>query len=181
MKITIFAMEIVNNGSTCVEQVNIEIMKKDLPKLRQELIKKHDCETIFFKYKHKATKAEMREYVYEMYNGRCAYSGTELLSDWQIDHIEPILRGRRFAGGKDTLENMLPAQKIINHYKGNLELWHFRQWIETLHIRLAKLPKNPKIEKSKKRKKYLLEVASFFGITPAQPFKGKFYFETINK
>jgi hypothetical protein len=46
-------MEIVNNGSTFVEQVNIEIMKKDLPKLRQELIKKHDCETIFFKYKHK--------------------------------------------------------------------------------------------------------------------------------
>jgi hypothetical protein len=53
MKITIFAMEIVNNGSTFVEQVNIEIMKKDLPKLRQELIKKHDCETIFFKYKEK--------------------------------------------------------------------------------------------------------------------------------
>jgi hypothetical protein len=53
MKITIFAMEIVNNGKTAVQEVNIETMKKDLPKLRQELIKKHDCETIFFKYKEK--------------------------------------------------------------------------------------------------------------------------------
>jgi len=46
-----------------------------------------------------------------------------------------------------------------------------------LHERLKKLPKNPKAEKSIKRKKYLLKVAEFFDIKPDKPFNGKFYFE----
>ncbi len=51
MKITIFAMEIVNNGRTEIQDVNIETTKKELPKLRQQLIKKYECEMIYFKHK----------------------------------------------------------------------------------------------------------------------------------
>ena len=78
----------------------------------------------------------------------------------------------------DTIENMFPCQKIINHYKGSLPLNTFRTWyLGGLHERLKKLPKNPRTEKGQKRKDYLLKVAGYFGITPDKPFEGKFYFE----
>jgi hypothetical protein len=44
-------------------------------------------------------------------------------------------------------------------------------------LRLAKLPKCPKTEKSIKRKEYMLKIAKYFDITPECPFSGKFYFE----
>jgi len=53
-------------------------------------------------------------------------------------------------------ENMFPVQKIINHYKGSLDLETFRNWyLGGLHERLKKLPKNPRAEKSRKKKQYL--------------------------
>ncbi|MCF8218757.1 MAG: hypothetical protein K9J21_07220 [Bacteroidales bacterium] len=55
----------------------------------------------------------------------------------------------------------------------------YRERVLTLHKRLAALPKNPKVEKSIKRKQYLLKVASYFEITENKPFIGVFYFETI--
>ena len=77
-----------------------------------------------------------------------------------------------------NFDNMFPSQKIVNHYKGSLDLETFRNWfLGGLHERLKKLPKNPKVEKSHKRKAYLLEVASLFGISEDIPFSGKFYFE----
>ena len=39
--------------------------------------------------------------------------------------------------------------------------------------------KKTMIEKTLKRKEYLLEVAELFDITPDKPFSGKFYFETL--
>ncbi len=51
--------------------------------------------------------------------------------------------------------------------------------LNDLHLRLRKLPKNPRTAKSEKRKAYLLEVAGLFGITEDKPFSGKFYFESI--
>jgi len=61
-----------------------------------------------------------------------------------------------------------------------LDLETFRTWfLSGLHTRLKKLPKNPKVEKSIKHKRYLLEVASLFGISEDRPFSGKFYFETL--
>ncbi|MFA5300279.1 MAG: hypothetical protein WC389_18990 [Lutibacter sp.] len=81
----------------------------------------------------------------------------------------------------DNIDNMVPIQKIINHYKHSISLSEFRTWLlGGLHIRLKKLPKNPRTEKSRKRKEYLLKIASYFGITENNPFSGKFYFETLN-
>lgn len=118
------------------------------------------------------------------FGGLCAYSGTPLEDDWQIDHIKPLIRnwfdGNMKFEKDDCFENMVPVQKIINHYKHSYHLEEFRTWLlGGLHERLRKLPKNTKVEKTKKRKEYLLKIAGYFGITPEKPFSGKFYFETI--
>lgn len=128
-----------------------------------------------------------REIIRNKFNGKCAYSGTDLEPDWQVDHIKPLIRNwmlNNDATFKENhnIENMYPCQKIINHYKGSLDLETFRIWfLGGLNERLKKLPKNPKVEKSIKKKEYLLEVARLFDIEPNKPFSGKFYFETFGK
>ena len=127
---------------------------------------------------------KIKAYLWQKYNGRCAYCGKPLESDWQIDHIKPVLRnmysGEMLYPDRDSLDNLLPAIKIVNHYKGALDIETFRTWyLGELHNRLKKMPKNTRIEKTKKRIEYLLKVAELFDITPDKPFSGKFYFETI--
>jgi hypothetical protein len=113
--------------------------------------------------------------IFNKFNGRCAYTGTELLPDWQIDHVQPKSRK-----GTGDLENLFPAQRLINHYKNTFTLEEWRIWrLNKLHIRLTELPKNPRTEKGKKKKAYLLEVARMFGVTPDKPFK-HFYFKKLN-
>jgi len=115
------------------------------------------------------------------FSNKCAYSGTELLNDFQFDHIKPIRR-KSYVENTDNhnLENIVPCQKIINHYKHTYDLEIFRQMIKTLHLRIVQLPKNPRTEKSKKHKEYLLKVANFFNITSENSFDGEFYFEKIS-
>jgi 5-methylcytosine-specific restriction endonuclease McrA len=125
-----------------------------------------------------------RELIKQKFNGLCAYSGTVLEDDWQVDHIKPLLRGKgkykMLFEDRDHIENMIPCQKIINHYKRSLDIETFRSWyLGELHLRLSKLPKNPRTEKTKKRIEYLRKVASYFNITEDKPFNKKFYFETI--
>lgn len=123
------------------------------------------------------TAKQKRELVFNKYGGRCAYSGTQLDDDWQIDHIIP----KRFnMPNADHIDNLVPTQKIINHYKRALPLDLFKSWfLAGLHNRLKKLPKNPRTEKGHKRKQYLLSVAYYFGITPSKQFDGKLYFEKL--
>ena len=131
-------------------------------------------------YISKKQRAEIKE----MFGGRCAYSGTILEDDWQIDHVKPLERkknGVARKAGRDVIENMMPTQRVVNHYKRGLSLEHYRKRLMTLHRRLAKLPKNPKARTSIRRKEYLLKVAEYFGITPENPFNGEFYFELYNK
>lgn len=129
-------------------------------------------------------KKSDRELIRMKFNNRCAYSGTILEPDWQVDHIKAIIRNwwsnkPRFKD-EDKLSNMFPTQKLINHYKGSMDLELFRTWyLAGLHERLKTLPKNPRVKKSIKRKAYLLKVSSYFGITENKPFSGKFYFETL--
>ena len=126
-----------------------------------------------------------REIIKNKFGGKCAYTGTELKDDWQVDHVKPVVRNWFSKGAvfekEHHIDNMFPCQKIVNHYKGSLDLETFRTWfLGGLHERLKKLPKNPKVEKSHKKKAYLLEVASLFGISEDVPFSGKFYFETLS-
>jgi 5-methylcytosine-specific restriction endonuclease McrA len=125
-------------------------------------------------------KPKDRKKIKQKYGGRCAYSGTFLEDDWQIDHCIPrfwVNIGLVEPEDVHNDENTMPVQSIINHYKRGMTLEQFRERLLTLHKRLAALPKNPKVERSIKRKKYLLKVASYFDITEDKPFDGRFYFE----
>ena len=126
-----------------------------------------------------------RELIRMKYNGLCAYSGTELEVDWQIDHIKPLVRNRwnhtvEFEK-EHNIGNMVPVQKLINHYKHSYSLEDLRVWLlGGLHKRLKKVPKNPRTDKGAKKKAYILKLASYFGITEDKPFSGKFYYETVS-
>ncbi len=41
-------------------------------------------------------KKKDRELIYNKYGGRCAYCGVDLERKWQLDHIEPIVRRRKW-------------------------------------------------------------------------------------
>lgn len=140
-------------------------------------------------------KKSDRELIRLKYDGLCAYTGKPLGEDWQVDHvtskilhsyrvlynassIEEINKRRKDV---DNIENLLPAIKIINHYKRSLDLEGFRHYMKDFHKRLKKLPKKTSVHKTKKRIEYMNKVADLFGITPDKPFEGKFYFELINE
>jgi 5-methylcytosine-specific restriction endonuclease McrA len=129
-------------------------------------------------------KKSDRQIIFDKFKGKCAYSGTALESDWQVDHVKPVVRnwwsGDMVFKKDDNIENMVPVQKIINHYKHSYDLETFRTWLlGGLHERLKKVPKNPRTAKGAKRKEYILKVASYFGITENKPFNRIFYFETL--
>jgi len=136
-----------------------------------------------------------RERIFLKYNGKCAYSGKPLGDDWQIDHMTSKVKHKWETYGTystveeinemlkkvDEFENLMPAIKIINHYKRSLDLEGFRRYMLNFHKRLQKLPKKTIIERTEKRKKYLFKVAELFDITPDKPFSGKFYFESLKQ
>ena len=125
-------------------------------------------------------KKSDREAIFNKFGGLCAYSGTKLEPDWQVDHIAPKQRCWFLNIESDTPTNMVPCQRIINHYKRSLTLDQFRVlWLGKLHLRIAKIPKNPRVERSIKRIAYIRKVASYFGITKDIPFSGIFYMERI--
>ena len=120
-----------------------------------------------------------------MFDGKCAYTGTELLPDWQVDHVKAVRRNwwvnnSAMFEENHNLENMLPSQRIVNHYKHAMDLEQFRNFMKDFHVRISKLPKNPKSEKSIKRKAYMLEIARLFDIKTDKAFSGRFYFETLS-
>ncbi|MFW5982983.1 MAG: HNH endonuclease [bacterium] len=131
------------------------------------------------------TSKKQRQIIKEKYNNRCAYSGTLLEDDWEVDHVIPIVHKTLLLENPDKVDNIknkVPVQKLINHYKRGLSLEEFRSWyLGKLHERFKKLPKNPYAEKSINRKKYLQKIANYFGITPDKPFSGEFYFEKLKK
>lgn len=123
-----------------------------------------------------------RDVVFNKYNGKCAYTGKPLPDDWQIDHMIPkceSLQKYHTIDNHNDIRNLFPTLKIVNHYKRSFNIDGFRDYMESFHLRLAKLPKNPKVTKSIKHKAYMLEVAEAFGITVEKPFSGTFYFEDV--
>jgi hypothetical protein len=123
--------------------------------------------------------ATKRKAIRDKFGGLCAYTGRPLGDDWQVDHIDPALYCRLFQREANRDENLVPALRIVNHYKRCQNLEEFRQFMLTFHERLKKLPKTTRVEKSAKRVRYMLSVAEAFGITPDKPFTGKFYFENM--
>ena len=127
-----------------------------------------------------------REIIKQKFGGKCAYSGTELESDWQVEHIKPVVRNwwnnTSLFEDNHNLDNMVPVQGLINHYKHSYSLDVLRNWLlGEMHIRLMKVPKNPRTEKGIKKKAYILKIAAYFGITENKPFNRVFYFETLTE
>lgn len=136
---------------------------------------------------------KQRELIYQKYGGRCAYTGRPLEPDWQVDHVvshylfgytimkDCVSREEYNKRKKEVnnMENLVPALRIVNHYKRSLDLEGFRRYMMDFHNRLARLPKKTKVERSAKRKEYIKKVADAFGITVDKPFGGLFYFETL--
>lgn len=120
-----------------------------------------------------------RQKVFEKYKGLCAYTGKPLGDDWQIDHMEPPFYASMYQRDPNRPDNLVPALRIINHYKREKDLEEFRKYMLTFHERLSRLPKNPWVSKSIGRKAYMNKIADAFGITPDKPFSGVFYFEML--
>ena len=129
-------------------------------------------------------KKEIRLQVYSKFGGKCAYTGKLLGEDWQIDHMvsknfAKYYKGTSLEINVNDIDNLLPALRIVNHYKRALDLEGFRVYMLNFHKRLAKLPRNTMVRRTIRRKEYMYKVAEAFGITPDKPFCGKFYFETL--
>jgi len=91
--------------------------------------------------KRKPISKVVRLKVYEKFNGHCAYCGKEIaLKDMQVDHIIPIAHSiygtrekaeevrRMFEnGGINDTDNLMPACRQCNFYKGAMDVEHFRQ------------------------------------------------------
>ncbi|WP_437918569.1 hypothetical protein [Sphingobacterium sp. LRF_L2] len=135
-----------------------------------------------------------RELVKQKYNGLCAYTGKALGDDWQVDHVTSVYKHSndaycRYVNIDDIreniqkvhdLDNLLPALKIVNHYKRSLDLEGFRRYMKDFHKRLAKLPKTTGVPATKRRIVYMNNVADAFDVSVDKPFLGKFYFEIID-
>lgn len=79
----------------------------------------------------------------------------------------------------NSIDNLLPALKIINHYKRAYTVDGFRKFMLTFHERLNKLPKKTLVPATVRRIEYMNEIANHFDITIEKPFNGVFYFETL--
>lgn len=117
-------------------------------------------------------KKEIREQVYNKYQGHCAYCGKKIeYKDMQLDHIIPQwhLDDVRFNWQWDkieTIENYMPSCRRCNHYKRGNSLEIFRKMIEEIPSKLF-------------RDNYIFKVACDYGLFNSENQKIKFYFETV--
>ena len=92
--------------------------------------------------KHKTIPKEIRQKVYDKYNGHCAYCGCELdYKDMQVDHINSVYVSMIVSGGVDEcLENYMPSCRQCNFYKSTFTLEAFRERLTT--VLMKNLQKN---------------------------------------
>ena|SRR5690606_1636968 len=119
--------------------------------------------------------------VYNKFDGKCAYTGQYLGDDWQVDHMtSKYVHGySKIEGDVDDIKNLIPALRIVNHYKREKGLESFRRYMLTFHERLSKLPKKTSVPATERRIIYMNKIADAFGITTEKPFDGVFYFEKL--
>jgi len=127
---------------------------------------------------------KLREQCRLKYNGLCAYTGLPLDDKWQADHMFPkcrTIQKYHEINKHDCIENLVPALRIVNHYKRSLDLEGFRKYMLSFHVRLAKLPNKTTVQRTVERIAYMKNIANVFGITKEKPFSGIFYFERLDK
>lgn len=85
--------------------------------------------------KRKAVSKDIRQQVYEMYGGHCAYCGREIdITEMQVDHVQSV-----YLGGEDELNNYRPACRQCNFYKSTMSIEGLREQLGLIVGRLEKL------------------------------------------
>ena len=78
-----------------------------------------------------------RKKVYAKTDGHCAYCGKLMgPEDFVIDHVNP-----KSNGGKNEIENLLPACNHCNLIKRDFTLEEFRHFVELLPEKLLEVPR----------------------------------------
>lgn len=119
--------------------------------------------------KRKPIPKEVRQKVYDKYDGHCAYCGCELdMKSMQVDHIESVYFAElAHKEVNDTLDNYMPACRACNFYKGAGGIEHLRWWIKhTLEKTCVQT--------------FQSKLAMKYGILEFKPWDEKFYFEKEN-
>lgn len=114
-----------------------------------------------------AISKKLRQLVFDRYNGKCAYCGTELINGWQVDHIYP-----QVYGGSSHIDNLNPSCKDCNNYKCYMDLEGYRKQLSKM------LNEKPEYLFKSKTK---MQVAINMGSIQHTKWNGLFYFETINQ
>lgn len=114
----------------------------------------------------KPINKQLRQQVYDKYNGHCAYCGCELeMKDMQIDHIESVYRAEVLHKQVDnTIDNFMPACPSCNYYKHTDTIEQFRSNLTDMLMRNVRRPFD-----------YRLAVKYGLVVEKIQPIK--FYFE----
>lgn len=112
--------------------------------------------------KRKPIPKKVRQQVYNMYNGHCAYCGCELeYKDMQVDHVE----SKYWHNGSDDISNYKPACRMCNYYKSTYILETFREQLGLLTQRLEK--------------EFIYRLAKKYGVLEETDNKIKFYYEKL--
>lgn len=107
---------------------------------------------------------QVREQVYNKYNGHCAYCGEAIeYKEMQVDHFAPVY----LFGDNIDIKNLMPACKSCNLRKSTYTIEKFRQ-------SLMKIPSNLRRDDASFR------IAERFGIITVKDLTNpiQFYFET---
>ena len=106
---------------------------------------------------------DVRKQVYEKYNGHCAYCGCKLeYKDMQVDHVISVYGNN----GSNDIENLMPACRMCNFYKGTKSLERFREELTKITGRLEKT--------------FIYRLAKKYNLLSENNIDIKFYYETHN-
>ena len=124
-------------------------------------------------------KKQLRERIYQKYDGHCAYCGCKQQKGWHIEHVKPIKRvPKRFQYGvwediemeqpeNNTFANMVPACPSCNINKHSMSVEEFRTAIHDYMKHLNNISTQYKIAKR-------------FGLVNETGIKVKFYYEQFS-
>lgn len=124
---------------------------------------------------------DMRQKVYDKYDGHCAYCGRKIeMRDMQVDHLVPVAYGRQpprdkaesirkmFEDGSiNRIDNLMPACRACNFYKDTYSVEGFRDRIKTELDHTC-------------RQTFQTRLAMQYGIIKYEPWDGTFYYERNN-
>ena len=123
--------------------------------------------------KHKPIPRKIRQELYEKYNHKCAYCGCELdYKDMQVDHVKSVYANTDISESMTveemySIDNLLPACRPCNFYKGSMELEVFRSRLTTTMM-------------DNIRKEFTYKLAVKYGLIKEFVEPVKFYFETLD-